>query len=245
MAKLQPRHALFCDEAGGPGDAWRSLAVLSGPLTNLLDLEHDLRQALALSGMHELKWSQLRKRQAGLRAAALSLELITAAAQNGSVRLQLWCWEAKAQPKAWARLSEPKRMQEVYAKLLPRTAKLWGKGRWLLLPDGRTGVDWEQLKHTLARAWRPSGASVGGLYPVDSRHWALIQGCDLLAGLLRHSLQTEVPHHGPGAQARGNRDGLLMTLLAMSKQRRLGLKGRPFLQGKSRKFSAQRVARWA
>jgi hypothetical protein len=246
MAARQPRYALFCDEAGGPADAWRSLAVVSGALSSLLDLERDLRQALALSGIRELKWSQLRKRPEGLRAAALTLELATAAAARGQLRFQLWCWEARAQPKRWTSFSEPQRMQAVYAKLLPRTARQWVRGRWLLLPDERTGVDWGSLKRSLAGPWRRAGARVGGLYPVDSRRWALIQCCDLLAGLLRHSWQAAAPAApgSPGAEAQGNRDGLLLTLLQMSRQRRLGLKGAPRLQGSSRYFSAQRIQRW-
>jgi hypothetical protein len=245
--KPQPRFALFCDEAGGPADEWRSLAVVSGSLSALLDLEHDLRQALDLSGVRELKWSQLRKRPEGLRAAALTLELATAAAANGTVRFQLWCWQARAQPKAWPRYTEPQRMQAVYAKLLPRTARQWVRGRWLLLPDERTGVDWSGLKRTLMAPWRKAGARVSGLYPVDSRRWALIQCCDLLAGLLRHSWQDHGASrvHGPGAAAKGNRDGLLLTLLQMSRQRRLGLQAKPSLQGKSRHFSAHRIQRWA
>jgi hypothetical protein len=243
--KVQARYALFCDEAGGPADEWRSLAVISGSLSAMLDLEHDLRQALALSGVHELKWAKLRKRPPAFRSAALALELVTAAAQNGSLRFQLWCWQAKKQPKAWLRLSEPQRMQEAYRVLLPRSAKLWGKGRWLLMPDDRTGVRWKDLRRSLAKPWAAAKAKITGLYPVDSRRWALIQCCDLLAGMQRHSLHSQVIAIGPGAVARGNRDGLMLTLLEMSQQRRLGLKAEPVLLGNSKKFSAQRVLRWS
>jgi hypothetical protein len=242
--KLQPRYALFCDEAGGPADEWRSLAVVSGSLAAMLDLEYDLRQALALSGVHELKWAKLRKRPAVFRSAALALELATAAAQNGSLRFQLWCWEAKRQPKAWTRLSEPQRMQEAYRVLLPRSVKLWRKGRWLLMPDDRTGVRWKDLQGSLTGAWRGAKAKISGLYPVDSKRWALIQCCDLLAGMQRHSLHSHVIATGPGAIARGNRDSLMQTLLEMSQKRRLGLKAAPVLLGNGKKFSAQRVLRW-
>lgn len=242
--KVEPRYALFCDEAGGPGDDWRSLAVVSGTLPAMVGLEHDLRQAMELSGLPELKWTNIRKRPAGINAAGLFLELATAAAQEGSVRFQLWCWEAKRQPKAWAKLTEPKRMQLVYGKLLPRTARAWSKGRWRLLPDERTGVDWGRLKQDLAGSWRKAGARVSGLKPVDSRRSALVQCCDLLAGIFRHSLRDEPRHDGPGSVARRNRDVLLSELLRMSAQRRLGLRAEPRLQGKSLRFSAQRVARW-
>lgn len=250
MAKLKPRFALFCDEAGGPADTWRSLAVVSGPLDRLLSLEQDLRQALELSGLEELKWANLRKRPAGLRAAGLALELATAAAQKGGVRFQLWSWETERQPKAWKRLSEPDRMRAVYDKLLPRSARSWGsqaKGtRWLLLPDERTGVDWKGLQRQMTRAWSAqSKAKLSGLYPVDSRRWALVQCCDLLAGLLRHSLEPHSRHDGPGGHARRNRHSLLQSLLQMSHQRGLGLGDSHGLYGRGKKFSAQRILRWA
>lgn len=244
MAKAHPRYALFCDEAGGPADAWRSLAVVSGPLDRLLSLEQDLREALKLSGLEELKWTHLRKRPAGLRAAGLALELATAAAQKGGVRFQLWCWEPRSQPQAWRKLGEPARMQAVYGKLLPRAARSWGRGRWLLLPDERTGVQWKALQAALGKDWRMAGARIGGLYPVDSRRWALVQCCDLLAGLLRHSYGEGRSPEEPGARAHRNRHSLLQSLLQMSHQRSLGLGARQGLQGRGRKFSAQRVLRW-
>jgi len=244
MAVPKPRYALFCDEAGGPADAWRSLAVVSGPLDRLLSLEQDLRQALELSGLDEMKWTNLRKRPAGLRAAGLALELATAAAKKGGVRFQLWCWEPKSQPKAWLKLSEPDRMHAVYAKLLPRAARTWRRGRWLLLPDERTGVDWKGLQKGIARDWKRAGAKVGGLYPVDSRKWALVQCCDLLAGLLRHSFEEGRDPDGPGGAAHRNRNSLLQSLLHMSHARKLGLGARYGLHGKGKQFSALRVKRW-
>ena len=244
MAKAVPRYALFCDEAGGPADAWRSLAVVSGPLDRLLSLEQDLREALKLSGLEELKWTNLRKRPAALRAAGLALELATAAARKGGVRFQLWCWESHTQPQAWRKLSEPTRMQAVYGKLLPRAARSWRRGRWLLLPDERTGVDWKRLQRDLGKDWRKAGARIGGLYPVDSRKWALVQCCDLLAGLLRHSFEESRLPDEPGGAAHHNRNSLLQSLLYMSHARKLGLGARHGLQGHGRQFSAQRVQRW-
>lgn len=244
MPVPKPRYALFCDEAGGPADLSRSLAVVSGPLDRLLSLEQDLRQALQLSGQAEMKWSNLRKRPASLRAAGLALELATAAAHKGGVRFQLWYWETRSQPKAWNRLGEPDRMQEVYAKLLPRAVRSWRRGRWLLLPDQRTGVYWKVLQRTMGKDWRKAGAQISGLYPVDSRKWALVQCCDLLAGLLRHSYAGGREAHEPGAAAHHNRQSLLQSLLHMSHGRKLGLGARHGLQGKGKKFSVIRVKRW-
>jgi hypothetical protein len=245
MALKRPRFALFCDDAGGPADEWRSLAVVGGPLVNLLELEHSLRRVLKQCGLPELKWSQVRKRPAGLRAAALMLERATAAAQAKQVRFQLWLWQAPKQPRAWHGLIEHQRMQRVYAALLPRTARAWKEGRWSLLPDERTGVEWRQLQRSLAAPFKQAGARLDGLYQVDSRRWALVQLCDLLAGLTRHSIHPEAVDDAPGSDARRNRHSLLRDLLAYSRDRRLGLAHRTWLQGRGSAFTATLVKRWS
>lgn len=198
---------LFADDSGGEGDDLRSLAVLSGPAPVLLALERDLRKALDLHGVDELRWAALRTRRERLQAARACLDLLCAGLGLGGLRCDLLLWRPAAQGRAYAARSEAQRLRPLYAWAWTRAAAAWkGLGPWMACPDQRTGMDWGRWSPATRRAWRVAGMAGLEVRELPSARSACVQLADLLAGLARHQ---ERRHGGPaGARAHANRQDL-------------------------------------
>ncbi len=187
---------MAADESGSEGDALRVLALLSGPGQGLLHLERELRLALARHRQREIKWSRLRTRHERLAAAHDFLALARAGLASGTLRVDIALYEEGRVSKAWRQMDEPSRLLELYAGLTRRARKAWGRGRYGLYPDQRTGMAWQRLKR----------ASLWSLREQASHRVALVQLADLIAGLTRFGNLSRV---GAAPEAAARRSELL------------------------------------
>jgi hypothetical protein len=209
VSPLKPG-VLFADDSGSDADALRSLAVLSGPARVFLALERDLRKALALHGVRELKWTAVRTRPARLQAAQACLDLLTAGLAAKGLRCEILLWQPGAQGAAYRSRSEPQRLRPLYAQAWGLAAGGWGLRQWRAYPDQRTGMDWQRWSPQQRRAWKRSGLGRLSIREADSQGSACIQLCDLLAGLARHPAPSaRAGGGGDGLRARQNREALL------------------------------------
>jgi len=190
------RYFMAADESGGEGDSLRVLALLSGPGQGLLQLERELRLALARHRQREIKWSRLRTRRERLNAAQDFLALARASLASGQLRVDLALYEEGQVSKAWRQMDEPSRLLELYAGLTRRARKAWGRGRYGLYPDQRTGMAWQRLQR----------ASLWSLREQASHRVGLVQLADLIAGLTRFASQ---PRAGAAPLAAARRAELL------------------------------------
>lgn len=198
---------IYADDSGGEADALRSLAVLSGPAKVLLALERDLRQALKLYGVAELKWAALRTKPQRLQAAQACLDLLCVALQAKALRVQILLWAPKAQGSAYRERSDVQRLRPLYAHAWAAAARAWRLPAWRAYPDQRTGMDWQRWSREQRGAWRKAGLGRLSVREASSHRSACVQLADLLAGLAR--LQARVKEDDAGARAHNNRLALL------------------------------------
>lgn len=198
---------LYADDSGGDADALRSLAVLSGPARVLLALERDLRQALKLYGVDELKWAALRTRKDRLQAAQACLDLLCVALEAKAVHCHIVLWRPKAQGPLYRARTEPERLRPLYAHVWGAAARAWRFKAWRAYPDQRTGMEWQRWSREQRGAWRKAGLGRVTVREASSKRSACVQLADLLAGLAR--LQARVQEDDAGARAHQNRMALL------------------------------------
>jgi hypothetical protein len=190
---MKPSYLCYCDDSGGEDDAYRAVAAISGPATVLLPMERSLRKVLSLEGVDELKWVNLRTRPARLRAAQGFLELCAIALGAGVLRVDLLLWQPAAQGLAYQRRSEPERLRPLYYQAWANALAAWPAARWHLLPDQRTGMDWQRWPTPLRRQLSQRGRKLASLTEASSTRSACVQLADLLAGLSRLGCEAPAP----------------------------------------------------
>jgi hypothetical protein len=228
---MKPSYLCYCDDSGGEDDAFRAVAAISGPATVLLPMERSLRKVLSLEGVEELKWAALRTRPARLRAARGFLELCAIALGAGVLRVDLLLWQPAAQGLAYRRRSEPERLRPLYYHAWSNALAAWPAARWHLLPDQRTGMDWQRWPTPMKRRLSVGGRKLASLTEASSTRSACVQLADLLAGLSRLGCEAPVPTAAaiPGTTARHNRRLLLEHFRDALRRRSVGLPQGPGL----------------
>ena len=245
---MKPSYLCYCDDSGGEDDAYRAVAAISGPATVLLPMERSLRKVLSLEGVDELKWANLRTRPARLRAAQGFLELCAIALGAGVLRVDLLLWQPAAQGLAYQRRNEPERLRPLYYLAWTNALAAWPAARWHLLPDQRTGMDWQRWPAPLKRRLSVRGRRLASLTEASSIRSACVQLADLLAGLSRLGCEAPAPKAGarkaagglkgsaegddaeaPGTAARRNRRHLLELFRDALRRRGVGLPQGPGL----------------
>lgn len=171
-------YGLFSDESGGPGERFRSLAAVSGPLDGLRELQHDLDGHARDHGIRDLKWAAVRTRKQRLEAARAYLATATQAAAERRARLDVLVWKDDAELKS------------MYVKLLSRAARGWESSVWSFYPDQRTGINWNGIIKAANRSM--TRKKFLRTEPQRSSENSLVQLADLMAGMSRFCRERSV-----------------------------------------------------
>lgn len=227
--RRQP-YRLYCDDSGGEEDVLRAVAAVSGPAGMLIALERELRRALDLAGVPEVKWAGLRTRAGRLEAAQAFLDLAAVGLSAGVLRADVLLWRPAGQGLAYRLRRESQRLRPLYARVWGQAARAWPPGRWSVHPDQRTGMRWHKWPPRIRAVWRRGGGRLWSLRETARGRSACVQLADLLAGLARWGAEPH-PDAAPGARARRNRGALLRHFVESCARRGLARPRGPGLLG--------------
>lgn len=202
MRTAEVTHVGFGDESNWNKGRFRSIGLVTTTVAALDDLNRQLTQILADSGVSEFKWQKLR--QACERSAAKKMcDLAVAAALRQQVRVDVLIWDIQDSRHKVPGRDDIANLQRMYYHLFSNVLRArWPNNAvWRLHPDEHTAMDWQTVQdclHNVAvspEVGRP--LLTGGKFqeclrrefgieeicPVSSSKHPLLQLADFFAGM--------------------------------------------------------------
>lgn len=175
----QPTHMAYADETRYNVGRYRGLAVVSLRRADDDLFRAEVRHLLQTSGVHELKWNEVRS--ARQRFAANKLITWTLNTMRaGALRAAVMTWDAEEEHPAPGQ-GGIATLQQMYGLLLGATLRWYQEqgGLVRVCPDELDALNWRALADYLASQALP----IEHILPCHSHDEPLVQLADLLAGL--------------------------------------------------------------
>lgn len=202
MSQAMVTHVGFSDESNWNTGRFRSLALVSLPLSALEELAAGLRSILSESEVAEFKWKKLdgaRDRFAAEKMCCFAVEH----ARSRNLRIDVLIWDIQDSRHNILKRDDIANLQRMYYHLFRNVLRArWPDDAvWRLHPDEHTAMDWETVQDCLERAAerleiRPPDLiapkfrlrlrrefGLEEIKPVSSRDEPLLQLADLFAGM--------------------------------------------------------------
>jgi hypothetical protein len=179
----QPSHIAYADETRYNVGRYRGLAVVSLRLADADAFRAEARSLLQTSGVHELKWVEVRTARHRFAANKLITWAFNALGA-GALRVEVVTWDAEEQHPAPGE-SGIATLQQMYGLLLGTTLRRYQSAGGLVrvCPDEQDALNWPALEHYLAAQALP----IERVVPCHSHHEPMVQLADVLAGLAVYS----------------------------------------------------------
>lgn len=198
-AMMGTTHVAYGDESLYNIGRYRSIGVVSLPMSVDACVTDTLRTLLVESGLREFKFQNLR--QARERFAALRMvDLTIEQALCGGLRLDVLTWDTQDSRHRIKGRDDIGNLQRMYYHLLKNGLQRWsGSTSWAFRPDENSAMDWETVRDYVDGAGLSAQVTrqEAGLFrlrlnqdfrvvhvqEVDSRELPVCQLADLFAGL--------------------------------------------------------------
>lgn len=199
MSEVKITHVGFADESNWNTGRFRSIGLVTLPLTNLLEMESRLREVFKESGISEFKWEKLRgarERFAAIKMCEFAVEM----ALEGKLRVDVLIWDIQDSRHNVKGRDDIANLHRMYYHLFKNVLReRWPDDSvWRLHPDEHTAMDWNSIKVFLDRVssrletYKLSAYTFGikfreefgikDIVPLKSEY-PLLQLADLFAGL--------------------------------------------------------------
>jgi hypothetical protein len=195
-------HVGFSDESHWNRGRFRSLGLVTVPLTALTRLEQQLGTLLTDSNVSEFKWKELDDARHQLAAQKMCDFALKAACEH-QLRVDVLIWDVQDRRHNIAGRDDIANLQRMYYHLFRNVLRVrWPDNAvWRLLPDEHTALDWDTVRDCLEnvadrvevecslltqgqfriRLRRDFGLEE--IRPVSSQRHRLLQLADLFAGM--------------------------------------------------------------
>lgn len=202
MKRAPVTHVGFSDESNWNKGRFRSLGLVTCPLSSLKELEAELRDLLIGSGVSEFKWHNLggaRERSAAEKMCQFAVER----ALRKELRVDVLIWDIQDSRHNVQGRDDVANLQRMYYHLFRNVLRArWPNDAvWRLHPDEHTALNWKTVQDCLEsvaervevtppdliehrfslRLRREFGLEE--IRPVSSRDHPLLQLADLFAGM--------------------------------------------------------------
>jgi len=143
-------HVGFSDESNWNKGRFRSLGLVTAPVNYLAELEQELRQLFAESGIGEFGWKKLvgaRERFAAQKMCSFAVK----AACARKLRVDVLIWDTQDSRHKIKGRDDIANLQRMYYHLFRNVLRArWpGNAIWRLYPDEHTAMDWNAMQDLL------------------------------------------------------------------------------------------------
>ena len=202
MSNQKITHCGFSDESSWNEGQYRSIALVTGSVAGLKEMEGALKEVLEEHEISEFKWKDMTSSKK-CHAATQMVRIAGDHAKAGNCRIDVLVWDSKDARHDVPGRDDLQNLGRMYYHLAQNVLhQKWPSNAvWMILPDEHHATDWSELEQCLdATSMKPSQplqasfatASESGYHgrfniveikPVRSQKYRLTQLADLFAGV--------------------------------------------------------------